>query len=350
VLRRYGVNLAQDCWTLNAVGCCPYDKDGAPRNPTEQEVGYCQPRVWRHIKRLKPTAIILFGKLAVHSFVLNRYVGDDNGIRGINRWRGYCIPDQETGAWVCPLYHPSYVLRSLEDRNPEIVVETLFEQDLERALHYALDVPVPKFPDPKDHMELITDPEQIELTLQKIDLEASLVTLDWETDRLRAYGRGSRIVSFSMAWDWDKVISCPFPTRKSEQVTLKRVLVNSGIHKTAHNMPFEQMWAWAKLGVTINPWLLCTMNGVHVLDNRPRSTSLKFQTYVNFGVPDYDSHMKQWLKASSEEDKAHGANARNHILKLAETEAGMRTLLTYGAYDGLYEHWLARKMIEGGLV
>ena len=349
-LRRYGISLLEDCWVLNAVACAPYDEAGRERKPTDIEAGYCQPRLLRYIKKLKPKAVFLLGGVAVQGFLLQRYVGDRSGIRGINRWRGYTIPDQEYKTWVCPMYHPDHVLRSIDGKRSEIVVETLFEQDLEQALKYALEVDFPRFPKPKDCIEIITEPDEVQHALQKINLDAEIVTLDWETDRLRAYSRGAKIVSFSLAWENDKVISAPFPTRKSDQVLLKRILKSQNIQKTAHNMGFEQAWAWAKMGVTISPWLICTMNGAHVLDNRPRITSLKFQTYINFGVADYDSHMKEWLQAPPEEEKAKGANAQNKILELVSTKKGLETLLLYGAYDGLYEHWLARKMIDGGLV
>ena len=78
--------------------------------------------VERTIHKLKPKFIILMGGSAVHSFYVGRFSDT-----AITRWRNLCIPDQKYGAWVMPLYHPSFPNRTDDpnlnavydrDRNP----------------------------------------------------------------------------------------------------------------------------------------------------------------------------------------------------------------------------------------
>ena len=69
----------------------------------------------------------------------------------------------------------------------------------------------------------------------------------------------------------------------------------------------------------------------HVYDNRQGITSLKFQTYVNFGIVDYDSKIAPYIQSV---DK-NNSNSLNRLLELVSTEEGKTKLLTYNAYDAI---------------
>jgi len=79
------------------------------------------------------------------------------------------------------------------------------------------------------------------------------------------------------------------------------------------------------------------MMAAHILDNRPGVTSLKFQTYINFGIIDYESEVSPYLKAV---DSKNG-NALNRIF-----EADEKKLMEYCSLDSIYEYRLAMWQIK----
>jgi hypothetical protein len=80
------------------------------------------------------------------------------------------------------------------------------------------------------------------------------------------------------------------------------------------------------------------MNTAHILDNRQGICGLKFQSYVNFGVIDYDSHIAPYLKSQPDQ----GANAKNKIKEFIK-KFGINPVLTYCALDSLYGYRLTQK-------
>jgi uracil-DNA glycosylase family 4 len=112
-----GVNLRQDCWIMNAIACRASTEQGKNRSPTTEEVGFCRPTVLNAIERLKPERIILLGKYAVQSLIYAIWKDDNNEYTGdgvMARWAGWVIPSLKLNAWVCPTYHPSFVLQNQE--------------------------------------------------------------------------------------------------------------------------------------------------------------------------------------------------------------------------------------------
>ena len=85
---------------------------------------------------------------------------------------------------------------------------------------------------------------------------------------------------------------------------------------------------------TVNNWRWCSMHAAHVIDNRSKFTSLKFQVYVNFGIGDYDSSVSKYLKGKD-------PTRPNRI-----DEAPIEELLMYCGLDSLFCHRLALKQME----
>ena len=80
----------------------------------------------------------------------------------------------------------------------------------------------------------------------------------------------------------------------------------------------------------------------HCLDNRKGVTGLKFQTYVNFGITDYDSDIHKFLSAT---DEYLGANSINKIEDFI-SQYGVHSLLDYNGMDSTVGLELARKHIK----
>ena len=67
--RQLGIDLFEDCISLNAVNCRPVDNKGNNRAPTEYEIACCRQKVIDTIKQYQPKLIILQGASAVSSII-----------------------------------------------------------------------------------------------------------------------------------------------------------------------------------------------------------------------------------------------------------------------------------------
>lgn len=308
-----------DCWKTNAVRCRP------PRNKTEhQHIEYCRPNVIRDIKTLKPKVIIPMGMSAVQT-VIGPEWGSDLGT--ISRWVGWCIPSAMYNAWICPTYHPSYVLRTNEDKP---LVDGVI-----RHLRNAFDaLKRPVMPlqanAMADRIEIITDPRLGALRIAKLAKKTDLVAFDYETTGLKPERPEQRIYSFSAASGCEGTWDC-FSTLIDERCfdSLRQFLTNDA-PKIASNLKFETRWSWNKLGVWVNRWVWDTMLTAHYQDNREAITSIKFQTYVRLGIGDYNSTVRSYIEADKKSDM--GSNELNRIYK-----APVKDTLRYGGIDSLVE-------------
>ena len=114
-ISEHGLELDRDFWKTNGVCCRPTKKSKTGvvnRAPTPAEIQHCRPFLEQTIRETKPSYIWLLGGKAVESFYLNTFTK-----KGITRFRGLCIPDQKYGAWVIPLFHPSFIIRDIQNAN-----------------------------------------------------------------------------------------------------------------------------------------------------------------------------------------------------------------------------------------
>ena len=337
VLRDHDVDLDRDCRKTNSLSCRPEGN----RTPTSKEIAACRSRVWEEIRSFQPKLIILLGNAAVESFLGHRWKKD---LGGINKWRGFAIPDRETRCWVVATFHPSFLLRS--QGNP--AVETVFRQDIELAMEY-LDRPFPEKDEEEKHISIIQNSKQAVERLRDVFKKAgkdhgSLVAFDYETTGLKPYNNGHRIVCCGVAYNTlegspfidDRAFVFEMTDDSDLRLWWKRILMSEKIRKSAHNLKFEDTWTNVILGHAVNGWEWCSMQAAHVLDNRSDVTGLKFQAYVNFGIVDYASEIDPFLRSDDSSD-----NAFNQIGK-----APLRDLMRYCGMDALFQLRLARKQMK----
>lgn len=330
-LRKYGIDLEQDCRKINAISCHPPEG----RAPEGNEIECCRPRVWKEIDEFRPRLILLLGNAAVHSFLGHRWkkdIGSKEGV--ISRWRGWTIPDRDVNAWVCPTFHPSYVIRA--DKEP--VVEKMWKQDLCTAIGL-LDKKVwkPVLPESKS-VEILEGEDQIYDKLKSI-YEWSLddfITIDTENSGLKPQYPGHFIQCVSICMD-DTAVVFDTPPEGKARAMLRKILTEPAIRKGAHNMKYDGLWLEELLPCVIEGWEWCSMINAHILDNREGVTGLKFQAYVNFGLLPYDEHIEPFLKG----DGKMGANSFNRVHL-----APRRELLTYCGIDALVTRRLASKQMK----
>lgn len=316
--RGLGIDLFEDCININAVNCRPMSK-GNNRTPTNYEIDCCRKSLLKAIDEYQPKVIVLLGGPALHSIIGHRW---KKSLEGISKWRGWCIPDKDFKAWICPVFHPSYISRS------EDVVEIIWKQDLEEAIK-KVDEPLPRYRKP--NIEIIEDLSVLST------IKSDLVAFDYETTGIKPNAPGHRIVCAAVAYDENRCYSFMMPQSRNKIKPFIEFLADHTIGKMAHNMKFEESWSINRLRQSVAYWAWDSMIAAHTLDNRPGITSLKFQTYVNFGVIDYASEITPYFSAKEE----NNGNALNRIMELVAMPGGKEKLLNYCGFDSVYEYRLA---------
>ena len=324
--KKLGIDLFEDCINLNAVNCRPISKTGSNRTPTNYEIECCRKSVFQYIEKYKPHTIVLLGSSAIQSILNHRWKKD---FGGISKWRGWAIPDQSLRAWICPVFHPSFILRyeSCEYVN-------LWEDDLMKAFE-TVNMGFPVVTEP--NIKIITDLNILN------EIQSGVVSIDFETTGLKPYKyTDHRIVSASVATDENTAYVFKIPNKRSEMQPFKKLLANPNVRKSAHNIKFEDVWSKIYLDTTIRGWLWDSMQAAHIIDNRSHITGLKFQTYVNFGIIDYSSEINKYLQSVDEKN----GNSVNRIDELISTESGLQKLLKYNALDTIYQYRLSNKQMK----
>lgn len=102
MLRALGMSRTENVFIANAVKCRPPNN----RNPEPEEMAQCEPYLKRQVALLRPKLIVVLGGIAAHSLLqTDTPVGK---LRGqVHHYEG--IP-------VVVTYHPSYLLRSLNEK------------------------------------------------------------------------------------------------------------------------------------------------------------------------------------------------------------------------------------------
>lgn len=306
-LKVYGIDIDRDCVKDNSCRCRPPKN----RKPTNTEVKCCKNFTDKTVEEIKPKFIWLLGSTAIKSFY-----GDRFSDTSITRWRGLCIPDKDTGAWVLPMFHPSYLVRNSTDDH----LRSTFERDIKFAVSCLKKKP-PTFIDWESRAKVLYDEQEVIKLLQHIDKTADLVFFDYETNALKPFYPGAQLFSLSVATSIEEAWS--FKLTPKILLYWRRVLLNPKIRKVAHNLKFEDVWSREKLKIKdIANWHWCTMNCAHVLDTRKKFTGLKFQAYINFGVGEYDKEIGPYLKAKG-----------GHLNRIKE--APLEKVLKYSSLDSL---------------
>ena len=313
-LRELDVDMRRDCWITNAQIC-----HNPTKTPPKNVIDDCRPNLLRTIADLKPEKIILLGGGALESMVGPLW-GDELG--SVNRWTGYRIPNHKPNVWICPLNNPAYVLSS-GDR--------VLENDFRTCLATAIELPGVPWPDgPPNYntqIEPVLDVSRAAAWLDKIT--SGMVAVDYETTTLKPDGKFAGIVCCSVCWNGVETIA--FPWHGPVIPALRALLENPDVGKIGWNAKFETRWSLARFGVEIRGWAWDGMLAAHAMDPRGGVASLKFQTFIRYGVGDYAAHITPFLSADPP-----GGNNPNTIHRV-----GMSAILNYCALDSLFEYMVS---------
>jgi DNA polymerase len=317
VLDRLDCDL-DDCIKTNAVICRP-----EKNKIQELHIESCRPNLLNTIRELKPRVIVLLGGSSVRSLIPTEREEDAVGRAG--RWVGWRIPSFEYQAWICPTYHPSYLLRT-----KDAVLEKMFREHLRQALR--LEHKTPHGLDPvilKKQIEIIRSSRDARLRLKDLARSHGTVAFDYETTGLKPdFLPEHRIVACSFCLNGEGTFS--FLVDESHHPLMSKVLKNKALRKVGHNLKMEERWTRAMLGHGVRGWFWDSMLASHILDNRGHISSLKFQAFVRFGLADYNKVVAHYI-----EPNAQGLNRIEECPK--------EDLLTYNGMDSLLTYKLMRK-------
>ena len=319
VLRQLDINIFRDCIVDYAVKCRP------PKgNVTALHIDACRSKLWDNLEQYKPKVVIILGTTGLEMFLKPRWKGV---VGDINMWRGFIIPDRSVKAWVCPTFSNKFVLQQ-HSKHP--VLDKIFIDDLRDAIQH-WETPYPNYVEETSQIKIIND-EESQIAWMSSLYEASLknqiiCALDYETTGIKPHAPGHEIACVSLAYKEDEAVSMWYPTLSiKSRRWLKKILTSKRILKVAHNMKYEISWTKNVAGYVLDPVAFCTMQAAHIIDNRPKITGLKFQTYVNFGLMGYEDVIKPFLESDG------GGNSFNTVFKAPRME-----LQLYNGVDSLVQ-------------
>jgi uracil-DNA glycosylase family 4 len=320
LLHRIGVNMRKDCWLHNAIICRPTDRNGDNRKPIPKEVNCCRPNLNRAIRDLQPEIIIPMGETATRSLMAIAWRNGE--VHNISRWRGWNIPCAKLGAWICPTFHPSYLLQSKNG-----ALEGLILKDLRQAFS---NTGRPPAVDWKSRVKIITDPKKVRTELACFIAFGRPLAFDYETNMLKPDSKKAEIICCSVS-DGNSTIAYPWV---GEAIAATDEFLRSDVPKIAWNMGFEERWTRRILKHSVKNWWRDGMLGTHWDSCIHGICGLDFQAFVRLGVQDYSSHLDKYMKSDND----------NSVNRLREVD--LHELLLYCGLDSLFEAKLAYEIWE----
>lgn len=300
----------EDCTVTNAAICRP------PGNKIENlYIDACRPNLLNAIREHKPEVVILLGASAVRGLIP---ADREDDLGPIARWVGWRIPSHEFNTWICPTYHPSFVIRM---KNP--VLDRMFKEHLRRALKKeGKPITTPTLEQLKAKVERITDVRKAKRRLEDLATKKGILAFDYEANRLKPDHEKARIYSCSFCLDGRDTFAFLWDDELIPVVS--EILKKKSLKKVGQNWKMEERWTKAKLGFWVQGWFWDDMLASHVLDNRTGITGLKFQSYVRFGIADYNRVVSHFFES--------GADGFNKIHEVPHDD-----LLVYNGLDSLLE-------------
>ena len=319
------IDLFEDCLNINSINCRPTDEKGNNRAPLGIEIDCCRKSVLQVIMEKKPKVIALFGNSAIQSIIGYRWKKD---LGNITKWRGWTIPDQDFKCWIVPTFHPSFI-----ERGDEIEKKVVWTQDLQKIID-CVKLPFRKYEEPV--IEFIED-------LSILDkIQAGMVAFDYETTGIKPHAQGHRNVVVSVADSENHCYVFLMPTSRQARQPFINLLKDANVAKVGHNIKYEENWSVVRLNQPVINWAWDSMLASHILDNRTGVTGLKFQTYVQFGIPDYTSEVDPLFQGMRNES----GNTINKILEHVKDSDKRSKIMKYCGYDSIHTYRLAKMQMD----
>ncbi len=271
------------------------------RTPTPDEVECFRESVTKSIVARKPRVIIAAGNTAYRWFT---------GLTNLQAARGSRFPVRvgTHECWMVPVLHPSLLMR-VGDLEFEGVRGTEWRRVWDKDMRFAVDLAfdeeaaVPEIILPEEaraDVELLTSLPKIEAALRYFLTTDLPVGFDLETNKLRPYSKGAKILSVSFATkERASALGVEHPECNWAPSQLAHIyhLLQELFQKrkgllVAHNLQFDIEWLIHFLGLEVLENLKkyhCSMQAAYAFDPGPPGKgtmlSLGAQTMLHYGLP-----------------------------------------------------------------
>lgn len=322
------------------------------RTPTFTEIECCRPSVNADIEKSKPDAIIGFGNIPLYWAM-----GKDTGV---GLWSGKKFPIKigEHTCWYFPINDPTAILKEKYPKDAELehVLGLHLKWALEQIDHGLRKPDIYSEERARTSVEYVTghggsnDFKRIERFIGDC-YDKRIVGFDYETKCLRPYHKDAKILSLGLSHN---KLSLAFPLDHpgsgfSEKQTnniwklVEDFIYEAKCVKAVHNVAFELEWTGKMFGrdaLRAGKWS-CSQLKAYVMDERPGTLSLGFQTYQYFGfalkeISDLDKNNLN--KEKIEQVLAYNAlDAKFHRLVDIEQNYEISELDIWPLYDNLME-------------
>lgn len=311
------------------------------KTPGYLEIECCRPSVVRDIEKTKPKAIFGFGGIPL-TWV--------TGLSGISQWSGRHMPVKVGNhvCWFFPMYHPAYIARGGSGRggadgyNSE--EEFAFALHIKRAFKLVKSLPKARVHTRDealggvkciDGSEGSSDVKAVIRWLEKAS-DADVVGLDYETNALRPFVQGSKILTAAVS---TSKMSVAFPLyHRQAKWSAKEVakvesawaefLIESDCLKAVHNLPFELEWSLHRYRRAIieNGRWGCSQSQAYILDER-----------IGSGVQSLDGLCLQYFGIS--------IKSLNPVNRADLDNAQLADVLLYNGVDAKYHRLLFQQQM-----
>jgi uracil-DNA glycosylase family 4 len=336
-LDKIGIDLEEDCWLIPVVSCrTPRD-----RMPKPKEVKSCKDRFNRYIEQYNPNVIITMGSRAFDAIIGHRVKGRLTDT-GYDKFYGWVIPDQEMKKYILATYTVEDMLETIKYPDGGIS-KPLYMRD---KAHYNLWIDHlykacsywDKTVEIVDYNSMCQITESIDQAIDWISeaMDWEYVAFDIETNSIKCYREGSRILSVSIS-NGKVSYAFPFFNDFTFKRVFKRLMLNHS-KKISHNTSFEYQWIRQKEGYYFNNADIDTMLMAHCI-NSHNPTGLKYEVYHRLGIIGYDDSADKYIDGTKEEKELYGDNAFNNLEKCP-----IQDLLLYNALDSLFTYMIYDQM------
>ncbi len=312
--KKANLDMYNDIWIVNAIQC-------RHTKVNKATVPACRERLQTLIKELSPNSIIALGNTAIDVLL-----GDIDNSKA-DKLSGYHVPyiGYET------VIYPTYGTKDLIIEKYNVVMEKKMLQAFIQAQH-------PEYINYEAILDIIQLHKASDIKNTLLNLESeNLVAFDYETTGIQPYKKGHEIICMSVS---NGIKSYVFMVHSELHPYIKHFL-ESDVKKIAHNAKFELVWSKAIFNVEVKNLVADTMLIAHSLNNTPGIVGLKFQTFANFGIPDYGKEMK----ALFDSDNVHDFNQLYYMKHRGELLLIQDKLLDYCAIDSQVTKWLYDKQL-----
>lgn len=264
--------------------------------PEWQEIEACRPSIVRDIEATKPKAILGLGSAPLEWA---------SEFTGITMWRGRRMPVKigSHTCWFYPVQHPAYLLRNRR-RDAISEEERVFKFDMRRLFEEVESLPPPvahTAQDVRANVEIINGDLKALRAALKWARTQPVLGLDYETNGLRPYAAGAKILTAALA-TVDKGFAFALRHPENEwgenlpevEALWQEFLRDYDGVKVAHNLAFEMEWTGFFFGwdlLRVGRWEDTAVQAV-ILDERtgrrggagPLSLEFLVQQYYGFNL------------------------------------------------------------------